>query len=67
LEPRPTTASMPSICGDSKLRFAAMLGLTFGELFVVVFIVVAVVSAAWWPRAGAALFEALVGDDDSRI
>jgi hypothetical protein len=44
-----------------------MLGLTGGELFVVVFIVVAVVSATWWPRAGAAIFEALVGSDDSRI
>ncbi|HEX7671956.1 MAG TPA: hypothetical protein VF395_20315 [Polyangiaceae bacterium] len=44
-----------------------MLGLTGGELFVVVFIVVAVVSATWWPRTGAALFEALVGSDDSRI
>ena len=32
-----------------------MLGLTNGELFVVVFIVVAVVSAPWWPRTGAAL------------
>jgi hypothetical protein len=44
-----------------------MLGLTGGELFVVVFIVVAIVSASWWPRAGAAIFEALVGNDDSRI
>lgn len=44
-----------------------MLGLTAGELFVVVFIVVAVVSAAYWPRAGSALFAALVGKDDSRI
>ena len=44
-----------------------MLGLTSGELFVVVFIVLVVVSAGWWPRAGAALFAALVGRDDSRI
>jgi hypothetical protein len=37
----------------------AMLGLTNGELFVVVFIVVAVVSAPWWPRMGEALFKLL--------
>jgi hypothetical protein len=38
-----------------------MFGLTGGELFVVVFIVVAVVSAPWWPRAGGAIAVALVG------
>jgi hypothetical protein len=36
-----------------------MLGLTNGELFVVVFIVVAVVSAPWWPRLGEAVFKLL--------
>lgn len=36
-----------------------MLGLTNGESFVVVFIVVAVVSAPWWPRVGAAIAVAL--------
>jgi hypothetical protein len=38
-----------------------MLGLTNGELFVVVFIVVAVVSAPWWQRAGGAIAVALTG------
>ena len=39
-----------------------MLGLTFGELFVVVFVLLVVVSAPWWP----ALAESLVrGDDDA--
>ena len=38
-----------------------MLGLTNGELFVVVFIVVAVVSAPWWPRLGGAIAVALAG------
>jgi hypothetical protein len=38
-----------------------MLGLTNGELFVVAFIVVAVVSAPWWPRAGGAIAAALAG------
>jgi hypothetical protein len=38
-----------------------MLGLTDGELLIVVFITVAVVSAPWWPRLGAALATALVG------
>jgi hypothetical protein len=33
-----------------------MLGLTNGEIFVVVFIVVAVVSAPWWARLGEAIF-----------
>ena len=36
-----------------------MLGLTNGELFVVVFLVVAVVSAPWWPRTGEAVAVAL--------
>jgi hypothetical protein len=29
------------------------LGMTGGELFVVTFVVVAIVSAPWWPRLGA--------------
>ena len=33
-----------------------MFGLTAGELFVVIFILVAVVSAPLWPRAGEAIF-----------
>jgi hypothetical protein len=33
-----------------------MFGLTAGEWFVVVFILVAVVSAPLWPRAGEAIF-----------
>jgi len=36
-----------------------MLGLTNGELFVVVFIVVAVVSAPWWPRLGEAVWKTI--------
>lgn len=36
-----------------------MLGLTFGEMFVAMFIVVAIVSAPLWPRAGAAIARAL--------
>ncbi|HEX4340345.1 MAG TPA: hypothetical protein VH062_30765 [Polyangiaceae bacterium] len=36
-----------------------MLGLTNGELFVVVFIVVSVVSAPYWSRAGGAIAVAL--------
>ncbi|MEB2312865.1 MAG: hypothetical protein OZ921_08835 [Sorangiineae bacterium] len=32
-----------------------------GEIFMVVFITVAVVSAPWWPRAGAAIAAALAG------
>lgn len=38
-----------------------MLGLTPGEAFVVGFVVIAVVSAAWWPRTGAAIGAALSG------
>jgi hypothetical protein len=38
-----------------------MLGLTDGELLIVVFITVAVVSAPWWPRLGAAVAEAIAG------
>jgi hypothetical protein len=34
-----------------------MLGLTGGELFLVAFVTIAVVSATWWPRLGAAIGE----------
>jgi len=43
-----------------------MLGLTFGELFVVVFIVVTVVSAPFWPRAGGAIAVALTRGQKQR-
>ena len=36
-----------------------MFGLTFGEIFVVTFILVMVVSAPYWPRAGEAVAAAL--------
>lgn len=36
-----------------------MLGLTPGELVVVTFVSVAVITASWWPRAGAAVAELL--------
>jgi hypothetical protein len=38
-----------------------MFHLTAGELFVVVFITVAVVSAPWWPRLGELLATMLSG------
>jgi hypothetical protein len=38
-----------------------MFGLTGGELFVIAFVTVAVVSAPWWPRLGAALMTRLMG------
>jgi hypothetical protein len=38
-----------------------MFGITGGELLVVVFVVVAVVSAPWWPRLGAAIALRLSG------
>jgi hypothetical protein len=34
---------------------------THGEVFVIVFVTVAVVSAPWWPRAGVAVARALGG------
>jgi hypothetical protein len=37
------------------------LGLTGGELFVIGFVVIAVVSAPWWPRLGAAIAARLAG------
>ncbi len=36
-----------------------MLGLTNGELFVVLFVTFFVVSATWWPRLGAAIGRSL--------
>jgi hypothetical protein len=38
-----------------------MLGMTFGEVFVTGFILVAVLSAPLWPRAGAAVARTLSG------
>jgi hypothetical protein len=38
-----------------------MFGLTSGELFVVLFILVAVVSAPLWPRVGERIAVALAG------
>lgn len=40
---------------------APMLGLTAGELFVVVFVTITVVSASLWPRAGEAIALLLSG------
>ena len=37
-----------------------MFELSFGELFVVAFVTIAVVSAPWWPKLGAAIAEVLV-------
>jgi hypothetical protein len=42
------------------------MGLTAGELFVVAFITVAVLSAAWWPRLGEALMLAMSGTRGTR-
>ena len=36
------------------------LGLTFGEFFVVVFLTIFIVSAGYWPKAGAWLAEQLL-------
>jgi hypothetical protein len=38
-----------------------LIGLTSGELFVVLFILIAVVSAPLWPRLGAAVYLKLSG------
>jgi hypothetical protein len=37
-----------------------MFELSSGELFVVAFVTIAVVSALWWPRLGAAIAELFV-------
>jgi hypothetical protein len=42
-----------------------MLGLTGGELTLVALLVFAVVSARFWPAAGAKLAERLAGGDDT--
>jgi hypothetical protein len=39
-----------------------VLGLTFGELFIVAFITVSVVSTPWWPRLGEWVADALRRD-----
>ena len=39
-----------------------MLGLTSGELFVIVFILVMVVSAPWWPALGEAIAMRIAGE-----
>ena len=43
-----------------------MFGLSGGELFLVVFITLAVVSAPWWARLGSALGEMLVRGKSDR-
>jgi hypothetical protein len=49
-----------------------MFGLTSGELFIVLFILVAVLSAPLWPRLGAAVYSKLfagstrTGDDEPK-
>ncbi len=40
-----------------------MLGLTSGELFVILFILVMVVSAPWWPALGEAIAVRIAGGD----
>lgn len=42
----------------------SFLGLTSGELFIVVFIVIAVVSAPYWPKLGGAIAVAIVGKNE---
>jgi len=43
-----------------------MFGITGGELLVVAFVVIAVLSAPWWPRLGAAIALRLAGESDDR-
>lgn len=43
-----------------------MFGLTSGELFIVLFISIAVVSAPLWPKLGAAVYEKLLGGDSEQ-
>ena len=40
-----------------------MLGLTNGELFVIIFILVMVVSAPWWPALGEAIALRITGGE----
>ncbi|MEZ4228879.1 MAG: hypothetical protein R3B89_06935 [Polyangiaceae bacterium] len=42
----------------------SLLGLTHGELFVVVFVLVVVVAAPWFPKFGAWVADRLMGNDD---
>src|SRR5436190_623956 len=63
---RPRSTGQRGTIPERRSRFsyyarAAMFGLHFGEIFVLVFIVVAVVSAPFWPRAGAAIAVAILG------
>jgi hypothetical protein len=39
-----------------------VLGLTSGELFVIIFILVMVVSAPWWPALGEAIAMRIAGE-----
>ena len=41
-----------------------IFGLTNGELFVIGFVTLAVVSAPWWPRLGAAIAVKLAGAEE---
>jgi hypothetical protein len=43
-----------------------VFGLTFGELFIVVFLTVSVVSAPWWPRVGEWIADLFVGGRAAR-
>jgi hypothetical protein len=43
-----------------------MFELTGGELFLLCFLVSAVLSWPWWPRAGEAIGKLLAGGDDER-
>ena len=42
------------------------MALTAGELFVVAFITLAVLSAGWWPRLGEAFMVAISGNRGAR-
>ena len=43
-----------------------MFDLTGGELFLVCFIILAVVSRSWWPRLGEMIFGLFAGPSDDR-
>jgi hypothetical protein len=43
-----------------------VFGLNFGELFIVVFLTVSVVSAPWWPRLGEWIVDMLRGGREGR-
>ncbi|MEZ4370938.1 MAG: hypothetical protein R3B07_08930 [Polyangiaceae bacterium] len=42
------------------------MGLTHGEAFVVVFVLVVVVAAPWFPKAGAWIADRLMGSDTDK-